>query len=83
MMHRYKVTGPFARFGEGERLALSPEQIKARSFALTVVDEKAGVVTVTGKSVEFKRGEMVGLTAAAKELPKFLAEALTPEARSK
>lgn len=47
-------------YGIGVRLQLSASQIADRRHALTVEDEKAGIVTVT-EPVEFRAGEEIGI----------------------
>ncbi|WLR92176.1 hypothetical protein [Shinella zoogloeoides] len=76
---KYVVVGDCVRFGVGQALMLSDSQIAARRHALEDGDKKNKVVVIT--SVEFKRGEVIGLADKYDDLPRSLSSVLEPESK--
>lgn len=79
---KYTVVGDVVRFGVGQALKLSAAQIDARRYGLELIDGDKGAVVVSS-SVEFKRGEEIGLKEKFEELPRSLADVLEPATATK
>ncbi len=83
-MEAYRVIGRFAHVGFGELVAISREQLKARAHNVDVQqvgdkeDSEAAVLVVPRAVMEFKQGEMIGLSDVPKSQAAAL-EALKPK----
>lgn len=72
-MKLYQIEGRVAKFGIGQEFTLDADQIKSRTHALEVGKKSGDRVLVKATApVEFKAGEVIGLS----EAPKYLADAL-------
>lgn len=75
---KYTVTGSVARIGASESLFLTQPQAIARAHALT--EEGKGVFTAK-QPLEFKAGEVIGLTVKEDALPRYLGDILRPSTK--
>lgn len=69
-------------YGIGVRLQLTASQIADRRHALTVEDDKAGIVTVS-EPIEFRAGEEIGITHALTRHEETALEAIDKAAAKK
>ncbi|KQS90304.1 hypothetical protein [Rhizobium sp. Leaf386] len=81
---KYTVTGTVAEFGAGQKMKLTAQQIDARRHGLSIEDEDRanGKVTATG-ILTFKRGEEIDIPEKQEDLPRYLADTLTPSTKAK
>ncbi len=69
-------------YGIGVRLQLTASQIVDRRHALTIEDEKAGIVTVS-EPIEFRAGEEIGIAHALTRHEETALEAIDKAAAKK
>jgi hypothetical protein len=74
----YTVVGPVARIGASESMFLSKPQADARAHALT---DNGGNIFTAAQPLEFKTGEVIGLTTKPEELPRYLGDILRPSSK--
>jgi hypothetical protein len=77
----FRIIGGACRFGPGDRVALTREQIEPRIARLSPLSgkaEKRRLLCAVEESIEFKIGEVIGFVEDFDELPRAISSLLEP-----